>query len=83
MPNDTLLETSNGENYRIAVWSPDPSEPGSLRILEDQRPVFTVSLGEISANTLHVHQKLLPTPETRDLTLTAVEEEFVYPDQRK
>jgi hypothetical protein len=83
LPNGTLLETSCVETYRIATWSADPAEPSSLRVIEDQRPAFSATLGEASGNTLHLHQKLLHSSETRDLTLTAVDGEFVCPDLRK
>ena len=83
MPNGTLLETSCVETYRIATWSADPAEPGSLRVIEDQRPAFSATLGEASGNTLHLRQKLLHSLETRDLTLTAVEGEFVCRDLPK
>jgi hypothetical protein len=83
LPNGTLLETSCVETYRIATWSADPAEPSSLRVIEDQRPAFSATLGEASGNTLHLRQKLLHSSETRDLTLTAVDGEFVCPDLRK
>jgi hypothetical protein len=83
LPNGTLLETSCVETYRIATWSADPAEAGSLRVIEDQRPAFSATLGEARGNTLHLHQKLLNSSEARDLTLTAVDGEFVCPDLRK
>jgi hypothetical protein len=83
LPNGTLLETSCVETYRIATWSVDPAEPSSLRVIEDRRPAFSATLGEASGNTLHLHQKLLHSSETRELTLTAVDGEFVCPDLRK
>ncbi|MGB9432313.1 MAG: hypothetical protein WBQ89_08735 [Candidatus Acidiferrum sp.] len=78
--NGTLLETSCVETYRIALWSVEKSHPDTLRVVEDQQPAFTASLGEAAGNTLHLHQKLLRSAETPDITLTAIDGEFVCPD---
>jgi hypothetical protein len=83
LPNGTLLETSCVETYRIAVWSVDQEHPDELRVVEDQRSVFIARIGEASANTLHLHRKLLMSAEVQDITLTAVDSEFVCPDLRK
>jgi hypothetical protein len=40
-------------------------------------------LGYVTASTLHVHKKLLRSGEVQDITLTAVDSEFVCPDLRK
>jgi hypothetical protein len=81
--NGTLLETSCVETYRVAVWSVDKAQPDTLRVVEDQQQAFTATVGEASGGTLHLHQKLIRSPETRDITLTAVEGEFVCPDLPK
>jgi hypothetical protein len=81
--NGTLLETSCAETYRIALWSVDQTQPDTLRVVEDQQPVFTATLGEASGNALRLHQKFLRGSETREITLTAVDHEFVCPDLRK
>lgn len=83
LPNGTLLETSCVETYRIALWSVDKAQPNTLRVVEDQQTVFTATLGESTGNTLHLHQKLLRSPEVHDITLTAVDTEFVCPDLPK
>jgi hypothetical protein len=83
LQNGTLLETSCVETYRIAVWSVDPAKPDTLRVVEDQRQVFTATFGEASGKTLHLHQALLHAPQPLDVTLTAVEGEFVCPDLPK
>jgi hypothetical protein len=83
LPNGTLLETSCVETYRIATWSADPDEQRSLRVIEDQRPAFSATLSEVCGNTLHLHQELLHSSETRELTLTAIDGEFVCPDLPK
>jgi hypothetical protein len=83
LSNGTLLETSCVETYRIAVWSVDKAQPDTLRAVEDQQQVFTAKVGEASGGTLHLHQRMIRSAETRDITLTAVDGEFVCPDQPK
>jgi hypothetical protein len=83
LSNGTLLETSCVETYRVALWSVDPAKPGTLRVVEDQQQVFTATLGEASLNTLHLKQTLLHQTEPQDVTLTAVDGEFVCPDLPK
>jgi hypothetical protein len=83
LPNGTLLETSCVETYRVAVWSVDQSEPDTLRVVEDQQAVFTLTLGESTTNTWHLHKKLLRSAEVQDLILSAVDSEFVCSDLRK
>lgn len=81
--NGTLLETSCVETYRIALWSVDKAQPDTLRVVEDQQPAFTATIGEASANILHLHRKLSRNAAVEDVTLTAVDSEFVCPDLRK
>jgi hypothetical protein len=83
LSNGTLLETSCVETYRIAIWSVDKAQPDTLRVVEDQQQVFTATVGEASGGTLHLHQKLIRSAETQDITLTAVDSEFVCPDLPK
>jgi hypothetical protein len=83
LSNGTLLETSCVETYRIAVWSVDKALPDTLRVDEDQQQVFTATIGEASGAALHLHQKMIRSAETRDITLTAVDGEFVCPDLPK
>jgi hypothetical protein len=84
LPNGTLLETSCVETYRIATWSADKSGPGTLQVTEDDRPAFTAKLGEATDRTLRLQKTLLlGNRETHDLTLTAIDKEFVCPDIRK
>jgi hypothetical protein len=71
-----LLETSCVETYRIATWSVDKTQPDTLRVVEDQQAVFTATLAESTGSTLH-------SGEVQDITLTAVDEEFVCPDLPK
>jgi hypothetical protein len=83
LPNGTLLETSCVETYRIAAWSVDKTQPDTLRVVEDQQAVFTASLAESTGSTLHLRKKLLLSGEVQDITLTAVDGEFVCPDLPK
>jgi hypothetical protein len=83
LSNGTLLETSCVETYRIALWSVDPVKPDTLRVEEDEREAFTATLGEAAGNTLHLKQTLLHQSEPQDVTLTAVEGEFVCTDLPK
>ncbi len=71
------------ETYRIAVWSVDKAQPDTLRVVEDQQKVFTATIGEASSTTLHLHQKMIRSAEIRDITLTAVDGEFVCADLPK
>jgi hypothetical protein len=83
LPNGTLLETSCVETYRVATWSVDNRQPDTLRVIEDQKAVFSATLGYATASTLHLHKKLLRSGEVQDITLTAVDSEFVCRDLRK
>ncbi len=82
--NGTLLETSCVETYRIAAWKASTKTPRQLIVTEDGRPAFTATVASASANILHLHQvMLLGDKATHDLTLTAVDKEFVCPDMPK
>lgn len=84
LPNGTLFETSCVETYRIATWAVDPNEKGVLRVTEDQRPAFTLKLEESTGDSLRLKQTLLMgSQESSDITLTAVEQEYVCPDLPK
>ena len=83
LQNGTLLETSCVETYRVALWSVDPARPDTLRVVEDARQVFTATHREISGNALHLHQTLLHEKDPRDITLSAVDGEFVCPELPK
>jgi hypothetical protein len=83
LENGTLLETSCVETYRIALWSVDKTQPNILRVVEDGQAAFTGTLGESTGTVLHLHQKLIRSADSRDITLSAIETEFVCPDIRK
>ena len=83
LPNGTLLETSCVETYRIATWTIDKAAPRTLRVIEDGQFAFTATIAQLSDMTLRLQQTLVRSNEKRDLTLTAVEQEFVCPDLPK
>jgi uncharacterized protein YecT (DUF1311 family) len=78
LPNGTLLET-----YRIAAWTIDKKAPRVFRVVEDGRLAFTATIVELTDSTLRLRQNLIRSDEKRDITLTAVEQEFVCPDLRR
>lgn len=83
LPNGTLLETSCRETYRIATWTIDKSKPSTLRITEDGQLAFTATILELTNTTLRWQQTLSRSNEQRNVTLTAIEREFVCPDLPK
>ncbi|MBV8867388.1 MAG: hypothetical protein JO210_18470 [Acidobacteriaceae bacterium] len=80
LANGTLLETSCVETYRIATWTKDQNAPSALRVVEDGRLAFTAVITELSDSRLELRQSLAHSNETRNLALTAVEQELVCPD---
>ncbi len=83
LANGTVLETSCVETYRIATWTSDKSEPGELRVVEDQQPAYTAVITELNNETLRLRKTLERGKETSDVTLKAVQREFVCPDLPK
>ena len=51
--------------------------------MEDKQLAFTALITELTDTTLRLQQTLVRSKETRDLTLEAVEGEFVCPDLPK
>jgi hypothetical protein len=84
-PSGTLLETSCVETYRIATWKTDPKQPGTLEVTEDGRVAFTAAIASLTDRDLRLHQVLLlgGKRESREVTLAAVDKEFVCPDLPK
>ena len=85
LPSGTLLETSCVETYRIATCTADRNDPNTLHVVEYQRPAFAATVSAANPeNTLQLRQVLaMGNKETRDLMLTAVNQEMVRPDLRK
>jgi len=83
LSNGTLLETSCVETYRIATWTVEKDSPRTLRVVEDRQPAFSANILELTNSMLRVRKRLARGNETQDVTLTAVENEFVCPDIRQ
>ena len=82
MANGTLLETSCTETYRIAKWTIDKRSPMTLRVVEDGSLAFTAAITELNDSTLRIQKRLAHRGETQNVTLKAVNKEFVCPDLR-
>ncbi len=83
LPNGTLLQTSCVETYAIFPWTIDKAAPKVLKVSENGRPAYTAEILELTDTTLRLKQKLIPSNETKEMTLTAVDSEFVCPDLPK
>ena len=83
LPNGTLLETSCGETYRVATWTVDKKAPRVLRVVEDGQLAFTATIAELTDSDLRLQQHLTRINENRELTLKAIDKEFVCPDIRR
>ena len=83
LQNGTLLETSCGETYRVALWTIDKSAPRVLRVAEDGQLAFTATIADLSDKKLRLQQELVRSKEKREITFAAVEGEFVCPDLPK
>jgi hypothetical protein len=82
--NGTLLETSCVETYRIATWRADPRSPGTFEVNEDGRLAFTAAILSLTSHDLRLRQTLaFGNHEVRQVTLTAIDKEFVCPDLPK
>lgn len=71
------------ETYRIATWTVEKASPRELRIVEDQQLAFTANIAELTDATLTLQKHLARSKETQNVTLTAVEGEYVCPDLAK
>ena len=82
--NGTLLETSCVETYRIAAWKTDPKMPVTLEVTEDGRLAFTARILSVTGRDLRLRQTLaIGNHEVREITLAAIDKEFVCPDMPK
>jgi hypothetical protein len=82
--NGTLLETSCVETYRIATWKADPKKTGTIEVTEDSRVVFAATISAATGHTLSLRQTMMVgNHEVREVTLTAIDKEFVCPDMPK
>ncbi len=80
MANGTLLQTSCVETYGIYGWSVDKDQPNRLKVEENGQLAYTADILELTNATLELELNLVLSNETKEMTLSAVEEEFVCPD---
>jgi hypothetical protein len=71
------------ETCRIAAWAVDERAPHVLRVVEDGQVAFTATVAALTETTMRSQQRLLRSNEQRDVTLRAVEQEFVCPDMTR
>jgi 2-polyprenyl-6-methoxyphenol hydroxylase-like FAD-dependent oxidoreductase len=83
LPNGTLLMTSCGERYRVALWSTEPKERDTIRVVEDGQPSITLALQTADTNSARLVRTLVRTGKKSTLTLTALDKEYVCPDLPK
>jgi len=83
LTSGTLLETSCVETYRITMWSLEKDAPRELRVVEDRQLAFTARIEELTNTSLRLQRRLARGNVRDELTLTAVEGEFVCPDMPK
>lgn len=80
LPNDTVLETSCTETYRVAAWTVDKAAPDVLKVMENGELAFTAKIIELTNATLQLQENLVKSNEVKDVKLEAIEQEFVCPD---
>jgi hypothetical protein len=78
--NGTLLQTSCVETYGIYGWSVDKDAPNRLNVEENGQLAYTADIRELTNETLELELNLVLSNEIKEMTLSAVEEEFVCPD---
>jgi hypothetical protein len=83
LPNGTLIEASCVTTYRIGTWTIDKETPNVLQVVEDGELAYTATIVELTNTTLRLQQNVVRINEIKDITLTAIEEEFVCPDLPK
>lgn len=80
LPNGTLLQTSCVETYLIGEWTVDKARPQILQVSENGQPTYRAEILELTDTTLRLKRQLIPSNETQEVTLTAVENQFTCPD---
>jgi hypothetical protein len=83
LPNGTLLMTSCGEPYRIALWARDPKRADTIRLTEDRQPTVALRLDKTSGSSAQLTQTMIRSGEKAIIRLTAQDKEFVCPDLPK
>jgi hypothetical protein len=80
LPNGTFLQTSCVETYALSGWTIDKDTPNVLRVSENGQVALTAEILELTDTTLKLRQTLVRSGETQDVTLSAMEDEFICPD---
>ncbi len=80
LPNGTFLQTSCVETYALSGWTIDKDTPNVLQVSENGSVALTAEILELTDTTLKLRQTLVRSGETQDVTLSAMEDEFICPD---
>jgi hypothetical protein len=83
LPNGTLLSTSCVETYGIYTWRIYKNAPRVLRVTENGQLAYTATILKLTDTKLRLRKNLVLSNEIEEVTLTAVQKEFVCPDLRK
>jgi hypothetical protein len=77
LANGTMLNGSCVETYGIFPWTIDKAQPNILRVVENNQLAYTAEILELTNSTLKLKKNLVRSNETQEVTLTAIEQEFV------
>lgn len=80
LANGTFLQTSCVETYALSGWTIDKDAPNILQVSENGQVAFTAEILALDNTTLKLRQTLVRSGDTQEVTLSAIEEEFICPD---
>lgn len=80
LANGTFLQTSCVETYALSGWTVDKDTPNVLRVSENGQVALTAEILELTNTTLRLRQTLVRSGDTQEVTLSAMEDEFICPD---
>lgn len=80
LANGTFLQTSCVETYALSGWTIDKDAPNVLRVSENGQVALTAEILELTNTTLRLRQTLVRSGDTQEVTLSALEDEFICPD---
>lgn len=80
LPNGTFLQTSCVETYALSGWTVDKDAPNVLKVSENGQVALTAEILELTNTTLRLRQTLVRSGDTQEVTLSAMEDEFICPD---
>lgn len=80
LANGTFLQTSCVETYALSGWTIDKDTPNILQVSENGQVAFTAEILALDSTTLKLRQTLVRSGDTQEVTLSAIEEEFICPD---